>query len=111
RRWRMPGADVRDGHRRLCTGLTKADGSPLRTTIDGDVRPQLVGVYTELDRGRAGDARLHAEIDARFSSSPSGWKLAAILGAVLCTLIALICLHRGDIRDGRRARRVLPARW
>ncbi|WP_417629260.1 arabinosyltransferase domain-containing protein [Nocardia lasii] len=58
-----------------------------------------------------GDARLRAEIDARFSSSPSGWKLGAILGAVLFALIALICLHRGDIRDGRRTRRVLPARW
>ncbi|MFI8972963.1 arabinosyltransferase domain-containing protein [Nocardia asteroides] len=93
------------------TGLRKADGSPLRTVIEGDMRPQIVGVYTELDRGRMGDARLHAEIDTRFSSSPSGWKLAAILGAVLCTLIALICLHRADIRDGRNTRRVLPARW
>ncbi|WP_146229193.1 arabinosyltransferase domain-containing protein [Nocardia neocaledoniensis] len=93
------------------TGLTRADGTPMRTTVDADVRPQVVGVYTELDRARMGDARLHAEIDARFSSSPSGWKLAAMLGAVLCTLLALICLHRGDIRDGRRARRVLPARW
>ncbi|WP_280299859.1 arabinosyltransferase domain-containing protein [Nocardia neocaledoniensis] len=93
------------------TGLTRADGTPTRTTVDTDVRPQIVGVYTELDRARMGDARLHAEIDARFSSSPSGWKLAAMLGAVLCTLLALICLHRGDIRDGRRARRVLPARW
>ncbi|MEU5410034.1 arabinosyltransferase domain-containing protein [Nocardia asteroides] len=93
------------------TGLSKADGSPLRTVVEGDVRPQIVGVYTELDRGRMGDARLHAEIDTRFSSSPSGWKLAAILGAVLCTLLALICLHRADIRDGRRSRRVLPARW
>ncbi|WP_420107309.1 arabinosyltransferase domain-containing protein [Nocardia asteroides] len=93
------------------TGSTRADGTPMRTTVDTDVRPQVVGVYTELDRARMGDARLHAEIDARFSSSPSGWKFAAILGAVLCTLLALICLHRGDIRDGRRARRVLPARW
>ncbi|WP_280339841.1 arabinosyltransferase domain-containing protein, partial [Nocardia neocaledoniensis] len=93
------------------TGMARADGTPMRTTVDGDVRPQIVGVYTELDRARMGDARLHAEIDARFSSSPGGWKLAAILGAVLCTLIALTCLHRGDIRDGRRARRVLPARW
>ncbi|MGW5438766.1 arabinosyltransferase domain-containing protein [Nocardia asteroides] len=93
------------------TGLSKADGSPLRTVVEGDVRPQIVGVYTELDRGRMGDARLHVEIDTRFSSSPSGWKLAAILGAVLCTLLALICLHRADIRDGRRSRRVLPARW
>ncbi|MFE1592049.1 arabinosyltransferase domain-containing protein [Nocardia sp. NPDC058705] len=93
------------------TGLKRADGSPMKTTVDADVRPQVVGVYTELDRGRMGDARLHAEIDARFSSSPSGWKLAAIIGAVLCTLLALICLHRSDTRDGRRARRVLPARW
>ncbi|MFE6920941.1 arabinosyltransferase domain-containing protein [Nocardia sp. NPDC057663] len=93
------------------TGMTKADGSPMRTTVDSDVRPQIVGVYTELDRGRMGDARLHAEIDARFSSSPSGWKLAAIVGAVLCALLALICLHRTDIRDGRRSRRILPARW
>ncbi len=94
------------------TGMTRADGSPMRTTVDADVRPQVVGVFTELDRGRMGDAHLHAEIDARFSSSPSGWKLAAIIGAVLSALLALICLHRGDIRDGRRARRVLPAaRW
>ncbi|MGW6120705.1 arabinosyltransferase domain-containing protein [Nocardia sp. NPDC055165] len=93
------------------TGMTRADGSPMKTTVDADVRPQVVGVFTELDRGRMGDARLHAEIDARFSSSPSGWKLAAIVGAVLSALLALICLHRGDARDGRRARRVLPARW
>ncbi|MFD6395250.1 arabinosyltransferase domain-containing protein [Nocardia sp. NPDC060249] len=93
------------------TGMTRADGSPMRTTVDADVRPQVVGVFTELDRGRMGDARLHADIDARFSSSPSGWKLAAIIGAVLSALLALTCLHRGDARDGRRARRVLPARW
>ncbi|MFF2085994.1 arabinosyltransferase domain-containing protein [Nocardia sp. NPDC058176] len=92
-------------------GMSRADGSPMRTTVDGDVRPQVVGVYTELDRGRLGEAWLRAEIDTRFSSSPSGWKLAAIIGAVLCALVALICLHRSDIRDGRRARRVLPARW
>ncbi|MEV6656416.1 arabinosyltransferase domain-containing protein [Nocardia fluminea] len=93
------------------TGMTRADGSPMKTTVDADVRPQVVGVFTELDRGQMGDARLHAEIDARFSSSPSGWKLAAIVGAVLSALLALICLHRGYARDGRRARRVLPAQW
>ncbi|MEU4647907.1 arabinosyltransferase domain-containing protein [Nocardia fluminea] len=93
------------------TGMTRADGSPMKTTVDADVRPQVVGVFTELDRGRMGDARLHAEIDARFSSSPSGWKLAAIIGAVSSALLALICLHRGDTRDGRRPRRVLSARW
>ncbi|MEU4600376.1 arabinosyltransferase domain-containing protein [Nocardia sp. NPDC023988] len=92
-------------------GVAARDGAVTRTAVQGDVRPQVVGVFTELDRGRLGDARLHAEIDARFSSSPSGWKLAAIIGAVLCTLVALICLHRSDLRDGRRTRRLLPMRW
>lgn len=92
-------------------GVAARDGAVTRTAVQGDVRPQIVGVFTELDRGRLGDARLHAEIDARFSSSPSGWKLAAIIGAVLCTLVALICLHRSDLRDGRRTRRLLPMRW
>ncbi|MGM7648709.1 arabinosyltransferase domain-containing protein [Nocardia sp. JW2] len=92
-------------------GVAARDGAVLRTAVQGDVRPQVVGVFTELDRGRLGDAGLHAEIDARFSSSPSGWKLAAIIGAVLCTLVALICLHRSDLRDGRRTRRLLPMGW
>ncbi|MVU81453.1 arabinosyltransferase [Nocardia sp. ET3-3] len=93
------------------TGLNRADGTPLRTKLDKDVRPQIVGVYTDLDRARLGDARLHAEIDSRFSSSPSALKLAAMAGAALCTLIALVCLYFIDAADGRRRRRFLPARW
>ncbi|AYF79339.1 arabinosyltransferase [Nocardia yunnanensis] len=93
------------------TGMNRADGSPLRTTVDKDVRPQIVGVYTDLDRMRLSDARLHAEIDSRFSSSPSVLKLAAMAGAALCTLIALVCLYFIDAADGRRRRRFLPVRW
>ncbi|NNH73090.1 arabinosyltransferase [Nocardia uniformis] len=93
------------------TGVTRADGTPFRNTITRDVRPQIVGVYTDLERAQLGDARLHAEVDARFSSSPSLLKLAAMGGAVLFTIVALICLHRIDTTDGRRARRFLPARW
>ncbi|WP_309234507.1 arabinosyltransferase domain-containing protein [Nocardia sp. XZ_19_385] len=93
------------------SGLTRADGTPFRKTIAEDIRPQIVGLYTDLDRAQLGDARLHVEIDSRFSSSPSLWKLAAIIGAVLCTLVALICLHLLDTTDGRRMRRFLPARW
>ncbi|MEV6275499.1 arabinosyltransferase domain-containing protein [Nocardia sp. NPDC051832] len=93
------------------SGLTRPDGTPFRRTIAEDIRPQVVGVYTDLDRAQLGDARLHAEVDSRFSSSPSRWKMAAIAGAVLCTLIALICLHLLDSTDGRRARRFLPSGW
>ncbi|MEV0467580.1 arabinosyltransferase domain-containing protein [Nocardia tengchongensis] len=93
------------------TGLGKPDGKPFRAALTEDVRPQIVGVYTDLDRARLGDASLHAEVDSRFSSRPSAWKLAAMSGAVLCTLVALICLYLMDAADGRRRRRFLPARW
>ncbi|MFF0489257.1 arabinosyltransferase domain-containing protein [Nocardia sp. NPDC004068] len=93
------------------TGVQRRDGTPFTSTVGGDVRPQIVGVFTDLDRARLGDAGLHADIDSRFSSSPSWLKLAAIVGAVLFTLIALCCLHFVDTADGRRARRFLPAHW
>lgn len=93
------------------TGLNHKDGTPFRTTVDKDVRPQVVGIYTDLDRTRLGDAKLHADIDSRFSSSPSLLKRAAIAGAVLFTLVALVCLYLVDTSDGRRKRRFLPARW
>ncbi|MFI1916262.1 arabinosyltransferase domain-containing protein [Nocardia sp. NPDC020380] len=93
------------------TGMSRQDGTPFRTVVNKDVRPQIVGVYTDLDREKLGNAHLHAEVDARFSSSPSVPKLAAIVAAVLCTLVALLCLHLLDTTDGRRSRRFLPARW
>ncbi|WP_319942893.1 arabinosyltransferase domain-containing protein [Nocardia aurantia] len=92
-------------------GARHRDGTPYRTTVTSDARPQIVGVFTDLDRARLGSAHLHADIDSRFSSSPSAIKLVAIVGAVLLTLIALIALHLLDTTDGRRDRRVLPSRW
>ncbi|WP_155981957.1 arabinosyltransferase domain-containing protein [Nocardia sp. BMG111209] len=92
-------------------GARRHDGTPYLTTVTSDARPQMVGVFTDLDRGRLGNAHLHADIDTRFTSSPSAIKLVAIVGAVLLTLIALIALHLLDTTDGRRDRRVLPSRW
>ncbi|QIS23880.1 arabinosyltransferase [Nocardia terpenica] len=93
------------------TGVHRQDGTPFTDTVGGDVRPQIVGVFTDLDRAQLGAAQLHAAIDSRFSATPSWVKLAGIVGAVLCTLIALGCLHLIDTVDGRRPRRVFPARW
>lgn len=93
------------------TDVHRKDGTPFTNTVGGDVRPQLVGVFTDLHRAQLGSAHLHANIDARFSSSPSVLKTAATVGAVLFTLIALIALHLIDTADGRRPRRFLPAHW
>ncbi|PXX63090.1 EmbC-like arabinotransferase in arabinogalactan biosynthesis [Nocardia tenerifensis] len=93
------------------TGASRQDGTPFRNTVTRDIRPQMVGVFTDLDAGRLTGARVHADLDSRFSSSPSALKLAAIVAAVVCTVIALIALHLLDTGDRRRARRFLPAHW
>jgi arabinosyltransferase C len=93
------------------TGVTRQDGTPFRTTIGRDVRPQLVGMFTDLDAGRLAGAQVHADIDSRFSSTPTPLKLAAMLAAAVFTLIALVALHLLDTTDGRKARRFLPAHW
>ena len=79
-------------------------------TIEGDVRPQMVGIFTELDQSAPG-LSVTAEIDSRFSSSPSLFKLLAIAVGVIAVIASLFALHRLDGVDGRRARRFLPANW
>ncbi|WP_280468473.1 arabinosyltransferase domain-containing protein [Nocardia cyriacigeorgica] len=92
-------------------GVNRADGTPFRSSVTRDIRPQMVGVFTELDQARLDGIRLHADIDSRFSSSPTVLKLAAMIIAVLSTIVALIALHLLDTSDGRRTRRFLPAHW
>jgi arabinosyltransferase C len=92
-------------------GAKRQDGTPFRNTVDRDIRPQVVGVFTDLKAGQLDGARLHADIDSRFSSTPSTLKLAAMIAAAVLTIVALIALHLLDNADGRRARRFLPAHW
>ncbi|WP_416382801.1 arabinosyltransferase domain-containing protein [Nocardia brasiliensis] len=93
------------------TGVTRQDGTPFRNTVTRDIRPQIVGVFTDLAADRLDGAAVHADIDSRFSSSPTALKLAAVVVAALSTVVALLALHLLDTSDGRRARRFLPARW
>ncbi|UYP19191.1 arabinosyltransferase domain-containing protein [Rhodococcus sp. Z13] len=116
-----------------CTAVTVATNSegtaaeivgastPTTAELDGDERPQMVGVFTDLDgsaddfAGGGDDATdrlsVRAELDSRFTSTPTAFKLAAMIVCVLSTLISLVALHRIDGIDGRRARRFLPAHW
>ncbi|MEV5835721.1 arabinosyltransferase domain-containing protein [Nocardia sp. NPDC052112] len=92
-------------------GAKRQDGTPFRNTITRDIRPQVVGVFTDLDAAKLDGAKLHADIDSRFSSTPSALKFGAMIAAAICTIIALVALHLLDNADGRRARRFLPAHW
>ncbi|MUM18000.1 MULTISPECIES: arabinosyltransferase domain-containing protein [unclassified Mycobacteroides] len=93
-------------------GLKNADGTEV---TGGDpqpnLRPQIVGVFTQLSGPAPAGLSLTAHIDTRFSSSPTLLKLVAMVGAVISTIIALLALWRIDQADGHRMQRVIPTRW
>lgn len=80
-----------------------------------DARPQVTGVYTEMEGDTAPliDAGLTAdiEINSRFTSAPSFIKYVAMFGGLAALLVSLWALHRLDRLDGRSSRRFLPVGW
>nr|WP_280526575.1 arabinosyltransferase domain-containing protein [Mycolicibacterium litorale] len=93
-------------------GLRKADGSPQRTGYpDPNLRPAIVGVFTDLTGPAPPGLSFSATIDTRFTTQPTALKLTAILLAIISTVIALLALWRLDRLDGRRMHHVIPTRW
>lgn len=110
---------VASNSERTAAGIVGADPA-VDVTIEGDVRPQMVGVFSDLDgpaaplvSGEGASERLsvQAELDSRFTSTPTVIKLVAMIGCALATLVSLVALHRIDGVDRRRARRFLPSHW
>ncbi|WP_433665253.1 arabinosyltransferase domain-containing protein [Nocardia sp. CA-128927] len=116
--WSAPLSAVRD---RSCTvgiemgtqqttvsapGFTDSD-----KVVSSDIRPQVVGVFSDLTGAAPSGLNVNVQVDSRFSSSPTALKLVAMVLAVLATLVALVALYRLDNLDGRKSRRFLPTRW
>ncbi|MGE2716011.1 arabinosyltransferase domain-containing protein [Mycolicibacterium litorale] len=97
-------------------GLTKVSGEdagePQRTGYaDPNLRPAIVGVFTDLTGPAPPGMSFSATIDTRFTTQPTALKLTAILLAIISTVIALLALWRLDRLDGRRMHRLIPTRW
>jgi arabinosyltransferase B len=93
-------------------GLTDAAGKPVRGGFpDPNLRPQIVGVFTDLTGPAPPGLRLSATIDTRFSTTPTTLKLVAMVLAIVSTIVALVALWRLDQLDGRRMGRLIPANW
>ncbi|MDX1874770.1 arabinosyltransferase domain-containing protein [Mycolicibacterium sp. 120266] len=94
-------------------GLTDPiSGGPWRSGFaDPNLRPQIVGVFTDLRGPAPAGLSFAATIDTRYTSSPAPAKLAAIVIGIAATTVALLALWRLDRLDGRRMRRLLPQRW
>jgi arabinosyltransferase C len=82
------------------------------TTVDGDVRPQVVGVYSELPYGVPTDGlAVRIQTDTRFQTSAHLYKTVATGLAVLALIGCLFALHALDRRAGRRHLRFAPRGW
>ncbi len=93
-------------------GLTDPAGKPVHGGFaDPNLRPQIVGMFTDLSGPAPAGLRLSATIDTRFSTTPTTLKLLAMVGAILSTIVALVALWRLDQLDGRRLHRLIPTRW
>ena len=78
---------------------------------DPNLRPAIVGVFTDLQGPAPAGLSVSATIDTRFSTRPTAIKLAAMLLAITATVTALLALWRLDRLDGRRMHRLIPQRW
>jgi len=88
-----------------------------KETTDEDKRPQVTGIYTEIDDSPANAAALaadgmnvHVEVNSRFTSSPSVIKTAAMWLGIAMVILSLFCLWRIDRLDGRRLG-FMPSTW
>ena len=93
---------------------TKASvGDQQIVSVPGDQRPQLTGIYSDLDSKVDGVQGLsfQAQVDNRYASSPTPLKLAEIWLTVFCFVGCVIALRRLDVRAGRRPPRWVPTGW
>jgi arabinosyltransferase B len=102
-----------DGTFATFVGLTDpVTGKELRSGFaDPNLRPAIVGVFTDLTGPAPPGLSFSATIDTRFSTAPTVLKLAAMLLAMIATVIALLALWRLDRLDGHRMHRWIPQRW
>ncbi|CAN5250215.1 arabinosyltransferase domain-containing protein [soil metagenome] len=97
-------------------GLTKVTGPDkgdpqLTGFADPNLRPAIVGMFTDLTGPAPAGLSVSATIDTRFTTAPTPLKLVAILLAIVSTVIALVALWRLDRIDGHRMQRLIPTRW
>ena len=87
------------------------DGQGVGGRIDEDLRPQVVGVFTDLQGAAPEGLGVDITVDSRYTTQATTIKQIAIVVGILAILVSLVALHRLDLRDGRAGRRILPQGW
>jgi arabinosyltransferase C len=79
--------------------------------LSGDYRPQVVGIFSDVNPVTAPGLTITAHIDDRFDSHPAPIKVAIIALACVTTSVSLILLARMDRRAARPRSGPLRRRW
>ena len=96
--WANPGSVGAD-----FVGLPGAAG-----TVEADKKPQVAGIFTELEVAPQPALSARVDIDTRFISSPTALKLAVMVLGVGCVIASIVALA---VLDRSSARRRLPGGW
>src|ERR1700761_929415 len=81
-------SSTRAGAYATFVGLTDHAGKPIRDGFpDPNLRPQIVGVFTDLTGPAPPGLKLSATIDTRFSTTPTTLKLVAMVLAIVSTIV------------------------
>ncbi|HWE91013.1 MAG TPA: arabinosyltransferase domain-containing protein [Pseudonocardiaceae bacterium] len=88
-------------------------GSQVLASLNSDLRPQVVGIYSDLN-ARKDDVRgltVDIQPDTRYQTTATALKIGAMIVALLAFIGAGIALHKMDVwATGRRAR-LVPRGW
>lgn len=87
------------------------DGHGVGGLIEQDLRPQVVGVFSDLSGAAPDGMAVDITVDSRYTTQSTVIKKLAIVVGIISVLVALVALHRLDWRDGRGGRRILPKQW
>lgn len=71
---------------------------------DGDIRPRVVGIYSDVTADKDPIAGMSVQItpDTRFQSSPTVWKIIDMIVGVAAFAGCMVALYRLDTRVARR---------
>jgi arabinosyltransferase A len=76
-------------------------------TLPAEKKPQVAGVFTDLQVAAQPGLSARIDIDTRFITTPTPLKLAAMVLGVICIIASIVALALLDRRSGRR----IPGAW
>ena len=72
-------------------------------TLPAEKKPQVAGIFTDLEVPAQSNLSARIDIDTRFITSPTALKLAVMVLGVACVIASIVALVVLDRRAGRRA--------